>query len=186
MVYYSGHKIIFGLFLLWCLAEAASSLWRLSWAIWQQSKTILWPKRKTIHLEFDSDVCVVIGSAFYWTVFLCQKMCLCFFDNAFFYNFITFTFSSAPACVQSTFARLLYNTPGLHSYIFARKTVIQSPSLICSSPIVTQMVLLVTDGIWLRPELCINMPVRFSVVLAVSSILTFFASETNREKNLLL
>lgn len=70
-----------------------------------------------------------------------------FFDNAFFYNFITFTFGGAPACVQSTFALLLYNTAGLHLYDFASKIVIQSPSLISSSPIVTQMVLLVTDGI---------------------------------------
>lgn len=44
----------------------------------------------------------------------------------------------------------------LHAYL-SEQHVISSPSLDCDICIVTQMVLLVTDCVWARPELCINM-----------------------------
>lgn len=82
-----------------------------------------------------------------------------------------------PACDRSIFL-------GLPQYTRAAdmKTLLPSPSLICHVPIVTQMALLVTDCIQVRPELYINMPVRFSIMSALGSILTLFVFVTSREK----
>lgn len=74
----------------------------------------------------------------------------------------------------------------IHQGCLHTQICLPSHSLICDIHIVSQKVFLVTDCIWVRSELYINMPVRCSTHITLGSIFTLFANVTSREQTYFL